>query len=73
VRLILNASEVERAVQRMMADKVGGTVPNDWLVRIKWRGKYAVVDRLRPPPVLTDAVAVPNVETIEIKTPAFAK
>lgn len=73
MKLILDAAEIVRAVQHYAASKVGGTKADDFRVTVQWRGRTAVVDRVRPAvPVLNEVVRVPVfraggavVETIE--------
>jgi hypothetical protein len=60
MKISMNEAEVQRAIQHYLASKMIGTGkdPNDWTVRIRWRGEYAEAEHVRTPvPTLTDAVS----------------
>lgn len=57
MRIELNEAEVARAIQAYVASKtVGGTHQYELTVRIRWRGRSAVVDVSPVVPTLRDEV-----------------
>jgi hypothetical protein len=66
MKLTLNADEIARAVAHYIAKKVGGTTADDFAVTMHWRGRTAVIERIRPPiPVLTDKVDPLNLGSLD--------
>jgi hypothetical protein len=55
LKLTLTEPEIMRAIQKYLASKVVGTGgnPDDWAVRIRWRGEYAEAEH-KAIPTLND-------------------